>query len=214
MHAEEVDRIELRLPASDAALSGRLRVGADLRPLPIGSRIDAASGTFTWQPGPGFLGAYDLTFVRADRGRALTRQDVRVVLHPKMSGRVGPQVVIDVPVARNFSSASPGSPPSVAQPFTVAGWAADLDAPSGTGVATLHVWAYPAGGGNPIFLGATTYGGDRPDVAAILGDQFLKSGYGLRVRNLPPGEYMLAVFGYSLLQNGFVPAKTVWVRVR
>ena len=157
-----------------------------------------------------FVGPYDLVFVRRAGGRVVSRQDVRIVLNPKGSGRVGPQVVIDAPVARNFSSASV----SVTQPFVVAGWAADLDAWLGTGIGTLHVWAYPARGGAPIFLGATAYGGTRPDVGAVYGDQFTSSGYSLTVGSLPPGEYMLAVFGYSLVQNAFVPAKTVQVTVR
>jgi hypothetical protein len=225
VHGEEIDRFELQLeaPSSGTELTGYLRVGRELRPLPIGSTLDAARGGFTWQPGVGFLGAYDLVFVRWADGRAVARQDVRIVINPKGSGRVGPQVVIDIPVGRNFSSASASIvvggtqvPPytSVAQPFLVAGWAADLDAWSGTGIGTLHVWAYPAGGGAPLFVGATAYGGMRPDVAAVYGDQFTYSGYGLLVRGLPRGEYMLAVFGYSFLQNGFVPAKTVWVSVR
>ena len=92
-------------------------------------------GVFTWQPGVGFIGAYDFVFVRWAGGRALARQEVRVVLNPKGSGRVGPQVMIDLP--------SPAAAASIAQPFVVAGWAADLDAASGPGVDALHVWAYP-----------------------------------------------------------------------
>ena len=107
-----------------------------------------------------------------------------------------PQVVIDV--------AGP----------VVAGWAADLDAPSGTGIDTLHVWAYPRGGGDPIFLGATAYGGVRPDVAAVYGEQFRKSGYGLAVRGLDPGSYDLAVFAWSLAKQDFLPAKVVPIEIK
>ena len=34
-------------------------------PLPVGSRLDAATGAFTWSPGVGFVGTYDLVFVRS-----------------------------------------------------------------------------------------------------------------------------------------------------
>ena len=210
VYGEEIDRFELQLnaPAGGTELTGHLRVGNELRPLPIGSTLDGRTGLFTWQPGVGFIGAYDLVFVRWADGRAVSRQDVRIVLNVKGSGRVGPQVIIDVPAARHAGFAS------VTQPFVVAGWAADLDAWSGTGIATLHVWAYPARGGAPIFLGTTAYGGTRPDVGAVYSDQFTRSGYSLTVRNLPPGDYMLAVFGYSFVQGGFAPASTVWVNVR
>ena len=40
----------------------------------------------------------------------------------------------------------------------VGGWAADLDAAAGTGIDTLHVWAYPLAGGPPVFQGTTQYG--------------------------------------------------------
>ena len=49
------------------------------------------------------------------------------------------------------------------QPLEVRGWAVDGSATSGTGVDAVHVWAYPAAG-NPVFLGAATYGLSRPDV--------------------------------------------------
>ena len=105
--------------------------------------------------------------------------------------------------------------------FVLAGWAADLDSTVDRGVDTVHVWAYPAtpstGSGqaaDPIWIGAATYGGARPDVAAVYGDRFLKTGYGLTVQGLAPGTYDLAVFAYSTVTGGFVPAKTVRVTVR
>jgi hypothetical protein len=66
----------------------------------------------------------------------------------------------------------------------------------------------------PIFVGAATYGGARPDVAAVYGDRFLNSGYGMTVQGLAPGTYDLAVFAYSTVTGGFVPANTVRVTVR
>jgi hypothetical protein len=50
---------------------GYLVVGDELRPLPIGSTLDAGRGILSWQPGPGFLGDYRLVFVdRKDRSRS------------------------------------------------------------------------------------------------------------------------------------------------
>jgi hypothetical protein len=181
---------------------------------------------------------YDLVFVQRRQGRAVLRQDVRFVLQPKQSNRVGPQVVIDAPAS---AQATAGEPVSVGRSFLVAGWAVDLDETVGTGVDTLHVWAYPAsacgpreesesssaaarasGGGaplasnkcDPIFIGPAAYGGSRPDVAAIFGDQFRTSGYGIIVDSLPSGTYDVAVFAWSTVRDGFVPAKTVRVTVR
>ena len=67
--------------------------------------------------------------------------------------------------------------------------------------------------GAPVFVGVAAYGGARPDVAAIYGERFLKSGYGLRVEGLAPGTYDLAVFAYSTVTRGFAPAKIVRVRI-
>ena len=202
IQSEELDRIELR---THGATAGYLRAAGTLQPLPIGSHLDVASGTFTWQPGVGFVGSYDLVFVRCGaQARDCLRQDVRVVLNPKGSGRVGMQIVIDTPSGR----------PDVPQPFTLAGWAADLDAAEGTGVGTVHVWAYPITGADPIFLGVASYGGRRPDVAAVYGDPFRDSGYGLVVDRLTPGIYTLAVFAWSPATGTFAPAKTLQIVVR
>jgi hypothetical protein len=209
VHAEEIDRIELHLAeaqsnASESRYSGYMRAGADLLPLPIGSSLDAATGELTWQPGTGFVGPYDFVFVRSAGGHAVSRQDVRIVLHPKASGRVGSQIVIDTPTPQQ----------DVGQPFVLAGWAIDLDDAVGTGIDAVHVWAYPLAGGDPIFAGAAVYGGARPDVAALHGARFRSSGYSLTVQGLPPGNYDLAVFGSSTAAGGFTPAQTVRVTVR
>jgi hypothetical protein len=112
-----------------------------------------------------------------------------------------------------FIDAPPGGA-AVNRPFVVAGWAADPAARSGTGVDAIHMWAYPAAGGPPLFLGAAAYGGFRPDVGAFLGSQFAPSGYGLTVSALAPGTWDIAVFAHSSVTGAFQPARVVRVVVR
>jgi hypothetical protein len=207
LHAEELDLLALRF-AGIGTFTGYLRVHDGLAPLPAGSRLDPASGSFTWQPGAGFLGSYDLVFVREQDGHPVARQDARVVIHPKTRGHGGAQVVIDTPSRLGTAQVTAG------EPFLLAGWAADLDAWTGTGVSAVHVWAYPARGGSPRWIGRADYGGNRPDVAALLGNRFTASGYGLWVNGLEPGEYDLAVFAWSDVEGRFAPAAVVRVAVR
>lgn len=69
LHIEELGRLEL-----DAhAFNGYLQTPAGRAPLPVGSRIDTSTGTFTWQPAAGFLGTYDLV---------LDDLRVRIVISP------------------------------------------------------------------------------------------------------------------------------------
>jgi glucose/arabinose dehydrogenase len=198
IQSEELDRIELLL---GAGASGFSRAGGATLPLPIGSRIDPATGVFTWNPGVGFVGVYDLV---------LGGRDVRFVLNPQRSNRVGTQVVIDVPAkGRVFRSGDA---------IIIAGWAADLDSAIDKGVGAVHVWAYPVSAAGaydaPIWLGAATYGGARSDVGAIYGERFTNSGYGLVVRDLAPGTYDLAVFPYTVRTATFAAARVVRITVR
>jgi hypothetical protein len=209
LQAEELDRIELHL--SDTAnhqYTGYLHTPSGLRPLPVGSSLDPSTGAFTWAPGVGFYGVYDLVFVRWTDGAAAARQDVRITLNAKGSNRVGPQTIIDAPGADTF----------VGSPFLVGGWAADLDSAVDSGVSAVHVWAYPVDAkGNrqdPQFIGPAIFGGARPDVAAIYGARFLDSGYGIIVNSLPPGTYDIAVFAYSTVVNNFTAAKVLRVTIR
>ena len=199
---EELDRFELQLDAA-GTYSGVMRSPAGILPLPIGSSLDARSNVFTWQPAAGFVGRYDLLFVRTVQGRAVARRDVSIVLHPKGTFS-SPRVVID----------APGRGQRVGRAFLVGGWAFDGRARAGAGIDAVHVWAYPAGGGDPIFLGEAVVGGARPDVAAFYGGAARDSGYGLIARGLPAGSYMLAVFGRSTVTRDFLPAATVMIDVR
>jgi hypothetical protein len=55
---QELDRIEVEVGAD----TGCMLVNGERRPLPIGSTL--RDGVFYWQPGPGFLGEYQLLFER------------------------------------------------------------------------------------------------------------------------------------------------------
>ena len=205
IRGEEIDRFEVQF-GEDAGThyTGHLRVGETLASLPVGSQLDATTGQFTWAPGVGFVGAYDLVFVRWTGTRPVARHEVRIILAPKGRGHVGVQVAIDVPRAQQ----------DVPQPFLLAGWAADLDAAAGTGIDTLHVWAYPATGGAPVFVGTPALGGVRPDVAAVHGEQFRESGFALSLQGFIPGTYDLAVFPWSNVTGAFAPPNVVHVTVR
>ena len=72
----------------------------------------------------------------------------------------------------------------------------------GPGVLTVHVWAYPANGGDPTFVGSN-YGRPRSDVAALFGSSYLNSGYQMTVKGLPVGAYILRASAYDLRTGDF-----------
>jgi hypothetical protein len=107
--------------------------------------------------------------------------------------RISPAMNIDAPAYNS----------TVSQPFHIGGWAIDRAAATGTGVDTLHVWAFPWSGAPPFILGAATYGGTRPDVAAAYGAQFQWSGWGINVGGMPPGWYTIIVYSHSSVSGLF-----------
>jgi len=188
-------RIEVQLPpTSGAGYAGGHVVGGERRALPLGSSLDATAGVFYWQPAAGFLGKYDLAFEspNADPVR------VRVVVGPAM------RAVIDTPSADSV----------VEQPFTLAGWALDLASTTGTGVDTVHVWAYPATGADPIFLGVAAFGGERPDVGRMFGEALADAAYGLTADSLPPDTYDIVIYPHRAKTNTFEGAQILRVMVR
>ena len=79
-HSIEIEELALvELPLG--AISGYQLVNGERRPLPIGSSIKR--GVFYWQPGPGFLGEYNLVFQHEDSPDT----HVRVRIRPKSYAR-------------------------------------------------------------------------------------------------------------------------------
>jgi hypothetical protein len=123
-------------------------------------------------------------------------------------------VAVSGPVTNPMMSIDgPANGSSVVQPFVIGGWAVDAGAPSGSGVDAVHVYAFPAGGGAPVFLGPAEYFVRRDDLGAALGSRFTFSGYQLRVSSLAPGTYTLQVYAHSTLTNTFNNTRAVSVSI-
>ncbi len=58
--------------------SGYQLVGSQLKRLPIGSTLDRDKGIFYWNPGPGFVGSYELLFIDGKTGR-LRRVNIKIL---------------------------------------------------------------------------------------------------------------------------------------
>jgi hypothetical protein len=80
IETRQMERIEINdLPPS---CRGYQLVGDQLRPLPIGSTLDAAAGAFYWIPGPGFIGQYHLVFFERGETGSGNRRDISVFIRP------------------------------------------------------------------------------------------------------------------------------------
>ncbi|MEE8346218.1 MAG: N-acetylmuramoyl-L-alanine amidase, partial [Dehalococcoidia bacterium] len=130
---------------------------------------------------------------RDSLGRVSVYEDSRTLL------------AVIVPTRVAMSLDAPGDGATVQQPFRVAGWAIDRAAPSGTGVDAVHVYVYPADGSgaptgaSPVFLGVALYGGSRPDVAGLFGEQVRDCGYQMEATGLGRGTYKLVVYARSTM---------------
>jgi len=118
---------------------------------------------------------------------------------------VGPAMHIDIPANNSV----------MAQTFTLAGWAIDTDASSGTGVDAIEVWGYPnpGSGAAPIYFGGATYGAARPDIAAAFGAQFTNAGWYLNVVGRPPAVYEIHAYARSTVTGTFNQERWVTVTV-
>jgi len=87
LRSREAEPIELRLASqfddAPAKYEGYVVVGGRMRPLPIGSTLDTRTGSFSWQPGPGFIGRYEFVFLRTAESGIKTRIPVEVKIVPK-----------------------------------------------------------------------------------------------------------------------------------
>ena len=76
----ELERIELQL---SNPCSGYMIMGNRLTQLPVGSTLDLKKGIFSWIPGPGFLGKYNLVFVEKGPDGSLSKKKVTVTIVPQ-----------------------------------------------------------------------------------------------------------------------------------
>ena len=223
--------------------TSRSRIGR----LDADGSLDATAGVFYWQPAPGFLGSFDLEFVRRDTlvvspesagvvaappalaradvgdgdrsGRFSARQPTTGLVEkpspaPAPAGASAVRVRVVVGPAMRAVIDTPSADSVVEQPFTLAGWALDLAATNGTGVDTVHVWAYPATGADPIFLGVAAYGDKRADVGRMFGEALADAAYGLTADSLPPDTYDIVVYPHRAKTNTFDGAQIVRMTVR
>lgn len=119
---------------------------------------------------------------------------------------------------------TPGAEATITTPtFGVSGWSIDRTvestAQSGSGVDTLHVYAYPNPGSGqaPIFLGVATVGIARPDIGATFGSRYANAGYTLGIDRaalgLAPGVYNLVVHSHSTVTGSFNNVALVRVKL-
>jgi hypothetical protein len=193
-------RLELWLGAVER---GYLVANGTLRDLPPGSHLDIETGVFTWSPGLGYFGTYRLAFSRGGEHVAV---DVTIRPMPQAaSGQNAIRMSIDVP----------RSGAAVSGAITVAGWALDPEAWTGSGIDAVHVWAQRVdlAAAAPQFLGAAALAGARPDVAQVYGPTFGTAGFSLTTDALAPGQYDITVFAWSRRTARWEDARTVTVTI-
>ena len=110
---------------------------------------------------------------------------------------------------------APANGATVAAPFTVTGYAADLGnrGPGrDAGIDSVQILAFKNGSGTAINLGAVQYGITRSDVAASLGTQFINSGFSVSGALLNPGQYRLDVIAHSTV-DGTKTTKSITITI-
>jgi hypothetical protein len=87
VHTQETEQVEVKLAnqfdGGGGQYEGYVVTGEKLRPLPVGSSLNTATGDFKWQPGPGFVGSYEFVFIRTLEGGFKTRIPDNITIGPK-----------------------------------------------------------------------------------------------------------------------------------
>jgi hypothetical protein len=85
----QLERIEIYLPGAFESLStdryGYQLIGDRLKALPIGSSFNGQAGVFSWQPGPGFFGVYELVFITRTGSGEMERKQITIEIRPEFT---------------------------------------------------------------------------------------------------------------------------------
>ena len=76
-------RLANQFDEAGGVYDGYVLVDGRLRPLPVGSTLERATGVYKWMPGPGFIGTYEFVFIRTLSSGAKTKIPVTVTIVPK-----------------------------------------------------------------------------------------------------------------------------------
>jgi Tol biopolymer transport system component len=192
LRAMDIGHLELGGSTGTAYEGSTVNAGA-LEPLPIGSSFNADDGVFSWQLGPGFVGVYELYFVRIVDGRR-EGIPVRLVVRPHATADTATALTVD-PLP---SSIGPGT--------TLSGWAVNGAAHA---LREIFVYAYPTDGSEPFFVGETRLDPADASPKQSFGGQFARARFSLAVTNLPAGTYDVLVAGKSTVSSALDAA--TWV---
>ncbi len=83
---KELEPVEIQFGENYADIQGYMMNQNELHQLPIGSTLDVKSGTFSWSPGPGFIGQYSLVFVLTDSNGQSFKKSIEIKIEPKFNG--------------------------------------------------------------------------------------------------------------------------------
>jgi hypothetical protein len=86
---KELERLEIDFGTA-ANVCGFQMVGHRLRELPIGSFFDSQKGIFCWQPGPGFVGRYQLVFIEITPAGEMRKRIITTHILPRFIGKTYP----------------------------------------------------------------------------------------------------------------------------
>ena len=82
---KELERVEIKLGENYSDVQGYLISNNEFHKLPIGSTLDRKTGTFSWSPGPGFLGHYSLIFILTDPNGQAFKKSIEIEIEPKFN---------------------------------------------------------------------------------------------------------------------------------
>ncbi|HUR22021.1 MAG TPA: hypothetical protein VMZ90_14495, partial [Vicinamibacterales bacterium] len=213
MHANEDGTYSMRLPESgrmelwlgEGVEAGYVVANGSLQSLPIGSSL--SSQRFGWMPPAGYIGPYQLTFVRGSE-----RIDVTVTVvekPPAADGKAQIRMQLDAATqgparAGNLSERT----------VRVEGWAFDPQSAIGSGISAVHVWATPdLDRGAPFFVGAATLDEARPEIGRTFAGAPVHAGFSLTA-SLKPGTYTLTAYAWNERTQRWEDARQVKVVVR
>jgi Tol biopolymer transport system component len=194
LRAMDIARLELG-GSTGTPYEGYTVNAGRLESLPIGSSFDAGAGVFSWQLGPGFVGLYELYFVRTVDGRR-EGIPVRLVVRPHATAGSANALTIDA------------LPASIAEGTTVT---LSGSAVSGQtqGLRNVFVYAYPTDGSEPYFVGETRLEAAAVDPRQSFGGQFARTTFSIALASLSAGTYDLLVIGTSRVSSAL--DATAWV---